>query len=196
MSLWAAFPIIYLLWYFMWEQSDWIFGVVPEYTSTGMCQCISTRISPWPSTSCLSLWLFTASDNAAHSLHSNFLIRWTWGLEMRTCQLASLGRIPLSVQVLQDSDSCKERTVPSTPGRNFWFWVLVTFERLWEKSAYLCSITLLLGTSFQNWVNSAGPVPEDCSISAAIIRNRSWAETLKPAFHKSSVTYEHQRSGG
>lgn len=53
-----------------------------------------------------------------------------------------------------------------------------------SPSAYLCSITLLLGTSFQNWVNSAGPVPDDCSISAAIIRNRSWAETLKPVFQK------------
>lgn len=198
MSLWAAFLIVYLLCYFMWEQSDWLLPVAPEYCSTGRCQCLSTRTYPWPSMSCLSLRLLTASDNAATVYEASKLSDMV-GLRVRDVHLSAgpvLGRFPLSGQALQESDSCKENTVPSTPGRNFWFWV---FRHIWKsvsKSAYLCSITLLLGTSFQNWVNSAGPVPDDCSISAAMIRNRSWAETLKPAFHKSSATYEHQLSWG
>ena len=47
--------------------------------------------------------------------------------------------------------------------------------------AHLCSITLVLGTSFQNWVSSGTPAPEDWSISAAIIRKRSCREAAKPA---------------
>lgn len=51
----------------------------------------------------------------------------------------------------------------------------------WKPYTHLCSITLVLGTSFQNWASSGTPDPEDWSISAAIIRKRSCREAEKPA---------------
>lgn len=171
----------------MWEQSGWILWVAPESSNMGMRQWISTRVHQWPYTSCLTLRLHTATvyEASKHSQKVDLSVR---DVHLSTGQ--SVSSSPISIQAPQ------ERTGPSPPCRNFWFLV---FHLIWEavsQSAYLCSITLLLGTSFQNWVNSAGPVPDDCSISAAIIRNRSWAETLKPVFQENKVTYEHQLSWG
>lgn len=96
---------------------------------------------------------------------------------------------------------CKPSVCQVQEGRNvclaqvgtslFGIFPIAVWELMNQKE-YLCSITLFLGTSFQNWVNSAGPVPDVCSISAAITRKRSWAETVKPAFQKGKLIHKQE----
>lgn len=57
---------------------------------------------------------------------------------------------------------------------------------------YLCSMTLALGTSFQNWASSGELAPALCSISAAMTRKRSWGDAWNPARSTSCANHHHR----
>lgn len=151
MSLWAAFLIVYLLCFFMWEQSDWLLPVAPEYCSTGRCQCISTRIYPWPSMSCLSLWLLTASDNA--TVYKASKLSDMVGLRVRDAHLSTGQSWAASLFQVRPSKNLTvvRKTQYPLPQEGISdFESSVTFERLWVKvltcAPSLCFLELLSRT--------------------------------------------------
>lgn len=152
MSLWAAFLIVYLLCYFMWEQSDWLLPVAPEYCSRGRCQSLSTRTYLWPSMSCLSFdFLLLQTTLPQSTKQVSFLIWWAWGLEMCTCQLGQSWAASLFQARPSKNLTVVRKTQGPPPQEGISdFESSVTFESLWVKALTcapsLCFLELLSRT--------------------------------------------------
>lgn len=62
-----------------------------------------------------------------------------------------------------------------------------------NRLCYLCSIILAFGTPFQNWARSVLPPPLHGSISAAMIKKRSWGEHRDPESQSERREFDHKQ---